>query len=236
MAGNIKGLLFDKDGTLLDFNATWGQWASGFLADLAQGDAALTARMGDAIGYDVARGVFAPTSPVIAGTADVAIDLLLPFVPHWERDALLAHGNAASAAAPLVAPCDLPALFDAFDARGLPCGVATNDAESTAITHVKALGLEDRFNRILGFDSGHGGKPAPDMLWAFSKPLGLAPHEVAMIGDSTHDLHAGRAAGMVCVGVLTGPATRVELEPHADVVLGSVADLPAWLDSPKNDG
>lgn len=231
MAKQIKGLLFDKDGTLLDFDATWGQWARGFLGDLAEGDAALTARMGQAIGYDVGRGRFQPTSPVIAGTADVAIDLLSPFLPHWRRADLMAHGNAMAAAAPLVAPCDLPPLFDRFDALGLALGVATNDAESSAHTHVAALGLEGRFHRILGFDSGFGGKPAPDMLWAFSSHCGLDPAEVAMIGDSTHDMHAGRNAGMVCVGVLTGPATRADLAPHADVVLGSVAELPDWLAS-----
>ncbi|WP_394196963.1 HAD family hydrolase [Litoreibacter albidus] len=230
MTGQIKGLLFDKDGTLLDFNATWGQWAAGFLGELAAGDAALVTRMGDAIGYDVAAGMFHPSSPVIAGTSDVAIDLLLPFLPHWERAALLEHGNAAAAQAPLVAPCPLSALFDEFDTRGLAVGVATNDAESSAIAHVRALGLEGRFARVLGFDSGYGGKPAPEMLWAFSRHCGLEPAQVAMIGDSTHDLHAGRAAGMVCVGVLTGPATREELTPHADVVLNSVADLPDWLD------
>jgi phosphoglycolate phosphatase len=51
-----------------------------------------------------------------------------------------------------------------------------------------------------------------------------------MIGDSLHDLHAGRAAGMAVMGVLTGPATEAELAPHADVVLPSIAALPAWLD------
>jgi phosphoglycolate phosphatase len=50
-----------------------------------------------------------------------------------------------------------------------------------------------------------------------------------MVGDSTHDLHAGRAAGMVCVAVLTGVADRDELAPHADVVLDTIADLPRWL-------
>lgn len=229
MKTQVKGLLFDKDGTLLDFDATWGQWAKGFLTDLAQGDDALAHEMGHAMGYDMAAGVFDPSSPVIAGTADVAIDLLQPFLPHWERDALMAHGNAKAAAAPLVAPCPLPALFDRFDDMGLPCGVATNDAESSAHAHVAQLGLEGRFARILGFDSGFGGKPAPEMLWAFSSHCEMDPASVAMIGDSTHDLHAGRAAGMVCVGVLTGPATRDDLSPHADVVLDSVADLPAWL-------
>ncbi|SFR41836.1 HAD family hydrolase [Litoreibacter janthinus] len=231
MTGKIKGLLFDKDGTLLDFDATWGQWASRFFEDLAQGDPELLARLAGAVDFDIAAKKFNPTSPVIAGTADVAIDLLQPLVPHWEWQALMDYGNEKAAQAELATPCPLPQLFDRLDEMGLTLGVATNDAESSAQAHMRRLGVEGRFARILGFDSGFGGKPAPQMLWAFSEHCGFAPDEVAMIGDSTHDLHAGRNAGMVCVGVLTGPASRIELAPHADVVLDTIADIPDWLEA-----
>ncbi|EPX85444.1 HAD-superfamily hydrolase, subfamily IA, variant 1 family protein [Salipiger mucosus DSM 16094] len=50
-----------------------------------------------------------------------------------------------------------------------------------------------------------------------------------MVGDSTHDLIAGRAAGMQCVGVLTGPAAAEDLASQADVVLPDIGHLPGWL-------
>ncbi len=53
-----------------------------------------------------------------------------------------------------------------------------------------------------------------------------------MVGDSLHDLHAARAAGMVAIGVLTGMADAATLDQSADVVLGSIAELPGWLDRP----
>ncbi|MBU1835047.1 MAG: HAD hydrolase-like protein, partial [Alphaproteobacteria bacterium] len=68
-------------------------------------------------------------------------------------------------------------------------------------------------------------------LLAFCNATGLDPAHCAMIGDSTHDLEAGQAAGMVCIGVLTGPASFDDLTPQADVVLNSIADLPDWLAS-----
>ena len=89
--------------------------------------------------------------------------------------------------------------------------------------------MSDRFDFIAGSDSGFGGKPAPGQLLAFCDATGLAPDTCVMVGDSTHDLDAGRAAGMRCVAVLTGVATRTDLAPFADAVLTSVADLPAWL-------
>jgi phosphoglycolate phosphatase len=50
-----------------------------------------------------------------------------------------------------------------------------------------------------------------------------------MVGDSLHDLDAGRAAGMRTVAVLTGIADRAALAPHADVVLGHIGELPDWI-------
>ncbi|MGB3148663.1 MAG: HAD hydrolase-like protein, partial [Paracoccaceae bacterium] len=58
---------------------------------------------------------------------------------------------------------------------------------------------------------------------------GLAAGEVAMVGDSLHDLQSGRAAGMRTVAVLTGIAKRAELEPFADVVLADIGQLPEWI-------
>jgi len=49
------------------------------------------------------------------------------------------------------------------------------------------------------------------------------------VGDSTHDLIAGRRAGMQTVAVLTGVALEAELAPHADVVLPNIGHIPAWM-------
>jgi phosphoglycolate phosphatase len=55
------------------------------------------------------------------------------------------------------------------------------------------------------------------------------PFHTVMLGDSTHDLQAARAAGMAAVGVLTGVARAAELAPHADAVLADIGELPTWL-------
>jgi phosphoglycolate phosphatase len=50
-----------------------------------------------------------------------------------------------------------------------------------------------------------------------------------MIGDSTHDLKAAKAAQIYAVGVLTGVAEKKELEPYADNILDSIEKIPFWL-------
>jgi phosphoglycolate phosphatase len=66
------------------------------------------------------------------------------------------------------------------------------------------------------------------MLLAFAREGGLDPAEVAVVGDSLHDMAMAGPAGLR-VGVLTGPATAADLEGAADVVLDSIAALPDLL-------
>ncbi|MDN8660439.1 HAD hydrolase-like protein, partial [Staphylococcus aureus] len=81
-----------------------------------------------------------------------------------------------------------------------------------------------------GYDAVANPKPAPDVVIAFCDLTGLKPSEIAMVGDNRHDLDMARAGGCgLAVGVLSGTGTRESLAPLADVVLASVADLPAFL-------
>jgi phosphoglycolate phosphatase len=226
----IRGLVFDKDGTLFDFEATWGGWAARLLTEICGPRAA---EVGAALGFDLARRRFAPTSPIIAETSDTVAALLLPHLPGWERGALVRKMKSEAAETPLVEVAPLRPLLAALAARGLKLGLATNDDESSAHAHLACAGVDDLFGFVAGWDSGWGGKPEAGQLNAFLRWSGLAPAEVAMVGDSRHDLQAGRAAGMVTLGVLTGPATAAELADVADAVLPDIAALPGWLDGPR---
>jgi phosphoglycolate phosphatase len=228
MAG-VRGLIFDKDGTLFDFQATWGAWTEALVLDLAAGDTDLATRLAGAIGYDRVRQRFAPDSPVIAHTPDDIAECLLPELPGANPAALVVRMNTLAANAKQVAAVPLRPLFEALRDRGLAIGLATNDAEAPARAHLSRAGIADLFDFVAGFDSGHGAKPQPGPLLAFAASAGLVPAAVVMIGDSRHDLVAGRAAGMRTVGVLTGLAAAADLAPLADAVLPDIGHLPRWL-------
>jgi phosphoglycolate phosphatase len=181
------------------------------------------------LGYDLERGRFRPESIVIASTTESVAEHLLAVIPGATKDALMARMNERAKDAPQVEAAPLPEVLGRLSGMGFALGVATNDTEGPARAHLRAAGVEEAFGFIAGFDSGWGGKPAPGQLLAFAEALGLEPGDCVMVGDSLHDLHAAQAAGMVGVGVLTGVAGRAELEPAADVVLGSIAELPDWL-------
>lgn len=227
MADSIKGLLFDKDGTLFDFQSTWTSWWAKVLPELA-GSRDAARELGAKIGFDLDTLTFADDSVAIAGTTGEIAMELMKHLPGADFEAFLAHLDQSASQTPQfeVIPL-LPFLQSLRPDYAL--GLATNDTERAARAHLASAGIEDQFDFIAGFDSGFGGKPQPGMQKAFCKAQSLRPAQVAMIGDSTHDLISGRAAGMTTVAVLTGHALADELQPYADVVLPSIAELPDWL-------
>lgn len=234
----IDAVVFDKDGTLFDFRKSWGRYVRGVIDDLAGGALASPQRRADlasAIGFELATGDFAADSPVIAGTADDIADHLLPLLPGWGHAALVDRLNTRSSEAVMTEAVPLVPLITTLRARGLRIGLATNDVEAAARAHLAAVGVDQLFDAILGADSGHGAKPGPGMLLAFSRSVGVPPARVLMVGDSRHDLFAGRAAGMQTIAVLTGIATAADLAPLADAVLRDVGDLPPWIDARRAD-
>lgn len=222
------GILFDKDGTLFDFEATFAPACAAVARELARGDEELAGRLCETVGFDLASQRFLPSSVVIAGTAgdiarSVAATLGLDADETLARriDALFERHTAGSYR-----------LFEGVEglvamlaASGLAVGMATNDAEFNGRAHARLAGIDAHFRFFAGYDSGHGAKPGAGMILAFAQAIGAQPEEIVMVGDSLHDMHAARAAGAIAVAVTTGLAPREMLEPHADYVIASLGDL-----------
>jgi len=225
----IRAIIFDKDGTLTDFRATWGAGTRHVLGELSCGDTALAARLALALGYDAATHGFEADSPAVTGPSEAIVDLLAPHLPHLPRDVLDLRFAVASAEVRQVPAVDLPPLFEALAGLGYALGVVTNDTEGSAREHLEAFGVAGHVVFLAGADSGHGAKPEPGQLLAFSAATGIAPEAVVMVGDTGHDLRAGRSAGMATVGVLTGMTPESLLAPLADAVLPDIGHLPGWL-------
>lgn len=226
----IQAILFDKDGTLFDFMATWGAWTRNLIADLAAGSGQNADLLARAVGYDLGSGTFDPESPVIAHTPGDIAAALLPHLPGSNPVSLVGRMNALASEATLAPAVPLVPLLGHLKARGLKIGLATNDAEAPARAHLAQAGVADFFDFVAGWDSGYGAKPGTGQMMAFAEQSGVAAARVVMVGDSRHDLVAGRAAGMRTVGVLTGPARAEDLAFLADAVLPDIGHLPGWLD------
>jgi phosphoglycolate phosphatase len=229
----IRGVLFDKDGTLSDFSSQWLPAYRAAVDMLSSGDRPLADRLLRLGGYDPALDRLDPASPLACGTnrqiAEVwARGLNLPMSEAlYERVQVVFHEVASANARPVT---DLKALFGRLKARGLFLGVATTDSTATARANLETFGIAALVDFVVGADAGHGVKPEPGMLLAFCAAGGFAPAETAMVGDSVVDLTMGRRAGAgLVIGVTSGVTPCATLERHADVVLETVAEIESAL-------
>ncbi|MEM9210490.1 MAG: HAD family hydrolase [Pseudomonadota bacterium] len=226
----IKAILFDKDGTLFHYAATWGAWARSTLMHLTDGDADLARRMGWEVGYRWDSDDFVSGSPIVHGEAEEINRIWqasLPGLSVEEINRVALHYIHNTAAAPVG---DLNAILGGLVDAGFVLGVATNDFEEGAHKQLGDHGASGHFAFIAGYDSGYGAKPEPGQILGFADHVGIDAMAVAMVGDSTHDLHAAARANVgLKVGVLTGPAVEADIADAADVVLPDISHLERYL-------
>lgn len=229
----IRGILFDKDGTLLDFQKTWGPMNAEAALFAAGGDRSLARRLLTVAGTDPDTLVTKPDSLLAAASnAEIASAWVAAGSP-FEAGALLAalDQRFTEGAANAVPVADLSRLFGRLSARGYVLGIASSDSEGAIRAMTRRFEIDGHLRFCAGYDSGHGRKPGPGMFNAFCAAAGIAPSEAAVVGDNLHDMDMAAAGGAGArIAVLTGTGTRQTLELHSDACLESIELLEAWLD------
>ena len=133
-------------------------------------------------------------------------------------------------------PAPLPGvreLVAAIEHRGLPWAVATSSRKDQVGTSVAALGLEKE-PKIVDASHVEHAKPEPDLLLLAAREVGVDPARCWYIGDSTWDMTAAVAAGMLPLGVTAGAAVddAALRGAGAAAVADSLLELAATLDGP----
>ncbi len=229
----IRAILFDKDGTLLDFNATWLDFVREFAFRAADGAEARSQELLEMAGYDRTSGRFHGGSVVAAGTSADIIAIMYPHASKAEQQALVEDADRLASDVAQNRAVALPGVIETLGrlhANGFKLGLATNDSTAGPEPTLTKFGIAHLFDAAYGYDAVANPKPAPDVVLAYADTVGASPDQVAMVGDNAHDLEAARAAGAgLSVGVLSGNSTISDLKPLADFVIESVTDLPDLL-------
>jgi phosphoglycolate phosphatase len=229
----IDLLIFDKDGTLIEFHLMWGAWVD-----------VLAGRLEAAAGVPLRAGLY-PLLGVDPETGLVHAHGLLAATPMARIREVVEQYVDGAGAGPAVAAAavdsawhapdpvalaqpvtDLVGLFARLRPRVRLFAVATSDDRDPTERTLEALGVATEMAGLACADDGIPTKPAPDPVLHLCRMLGVPPERAAVVGDSPADLRMGRAAGVArTIGVLTGVGDRAALQPLADVVLGSIAEL-----------
>ncbi len=204
-----RGLIFDLDGTLVDtlpdiataINLARGHYG---LASLPEGE--ITSQVGNGTEYLVRQ-----TVPVAAHLFEEAHRRYGTFYDRHMLDQSRLHEG-------------VEAVLAHF--RGRFLGVVTNKPIRQTEKLLSGLAVRSLFNTVLGGDSLDEKKPHPLPLLHFMSQNGLRPEEVAMIGDGINDVRAGKAAGVMTVGVTFGVATREEMTAEGpDFIIERMSEL-----------
>ncbi|MDQ3127942.1 MAG: HAD family hydrolase [Chloroflexota bacterium] len=228
----VEVVVFDKDGTLISFEAMWSGWARelGTRLEIATrrpvaGDIFTT------IGYDPVADRVQPGGPLAIATMAGIEELVAAFLRRWCPSVNAARRILAEAwfepdpVAHAVPLADLPRLFGELRASGRRIGIATTDDRRPTEATLSGLALDAFVDDIVCGDDHGPTKPDPATLVAIGDRLDVAIGRIAMVGDTPADVRMARAAGARSIGVTSGVASTADLAPFADVVLVSVAAL-----------
>lgn len=234
---HLRGIVFDKDGTLIDYAATWIPTNHLVARQVAAGDEALAALLLRVAGHDPLTDHITPGCPLAAGSALDVARVWAPLLPSppaslLELAAAIDAGFHEGGLRYLRPIGDLVHLLSTLRSWGFRLGIATADGIAATQAGLSALQVLHYFDFVAAYDSGHGHKPGPGMVLAFCAHLGLRPEEVLVIGDNRQDIEMARAAGAglaVAVRSGTGPTTSdsaaVVESFGADLVLDDVHGL-----------
>ena len=122
-------------------------------------------------------------------------------------------------------------LVEAIRRSGRVLGIVTS--KKRRATHMGLARCDlpaEWFAAIVTADDVERYKPEPEPVLKALDLLGICGDEALFVGDSTHDMRCGRAAGVLTAAALWGPYTRAQLEPtEPDVWLEKPGDLRAVL-------
>lgn len=239
---SIKGILFDKDGTLLDFVGLWGTWAltvTGLLEQaVLQAGGKLTVDRGKVLGLILDNGG-AVVDYDVEGPLAMATEAETTAVLAWQLYAAGVPWNEAMRQVRLLLDSAMETVRQQRSAKpvpqlepllarcrelGLRLGVVTADRTSEASAHLEWMGLGAYFASIVGTDLVPLGKPDPSMALLACAELGLRPEEVLVIGDSNADMQMGKRAG-AALTVGYAPGGKMEHLLDADEIIRSYDEL-----------
>ena len=234
----LKAVLFDKDGTLVDYFGPWLPRAARAVDAVETNYPAIGPELRDSLGIDrngalTRLGTLGslPLHDTISRLGSVFDRAGISQDRRASTQSFLRHMLAfprSRVPQPIV---DIGELFDTLHRMGLTVGVITNDTEETGREQLQQLGVFHKLDYYSGYRDGQPYKPDPRAMFRFCDAYGIAPESVAYVGDSRVDMEmAVRAGAALAIGVLTGVGVDDTLLPFASVILDSIADLLPFLE------
>ena len=213
MSANIKFIVFDWDGTLMDSETQIVSCLHAAIADLG-----LEPMDDDTVKNVIGLGLREAIDTLVPGRDDQFHQAFVEFYrTHWFQSGKSALFDGARD------------VLDIIREQDLLLGIATGKARRGLQRVLDDTGLESYFHATRCADEAHS-KPHPQMLLDMMEELGVKPEQTIMVGDTEYDMEMATNAGAAKVAVRCGVHSEERLQQHAPLVcLDGVSDMPAWM-------
>lgn len=205
----IKGIMFDKDGTLISMMEYWRKPLERTIFKIFDSlcildNKILFNKLMTVAGIDGEKIV--QNSPLVAGTNyDIAVEMKkildnegIETGQHFVHSVTNDVNYFACEYGEIKGTTNLKQLFARLKNRGIKIALATSDGYASSVNCLDQLGVEQAID-FWGSDDGRcKQKPDPDMAKRFCEMYSLLPSEVIMVGDSENDMLFARNSG--CLG------------------------------------
>jgi len=215
----IKALCFDVDGTLSDTDDLYAQKIVDILPRFLFRDPMHMARR-------IVMWVEAPGNALLGFADTIGVDDEMTAFIDWMN-----RHRKHTLKTFLLVP-DVDKMLAHMQGR-YPMAIVSARDEKSTMRFLTQFDLCEYFDTIVtGLSTPHT-KPYPDPIILAAQKMGVSPQECLMIGDTTVDMRAGKAAGAQTLGVLCGFGEEAELRQlGADLILKSTSDLPQVFGEP----
>lgn len=236
----IKGILFDKDGTLIDFFEVWGKSVNPvidkilFMYGLEQ-EKGLKERILTKMGVhgevidpegSFAWKSFAMIAEEIAeemtwGRPEVSVN----DVQLKEYLTVFFDQEINSRWKKFPVFTDLIVLMEELHQMGISTGIVTTDEYQATKECMIKTGICHQISFLGTAGTDMPVKPDKELLFMAAGQWKIEPAQIAVVGDTPNDMRFAKNAGAIAIGVLSGTGKRKDLEQHADYVIDSVDNL-----------
>ena len=231
----VDGIIFDKDGTLMSFDAFWVSLSVKALEDVL-GKLGMEPGLVDEIleAFGVHDGVTDINGVLCKGTyaemGEIVYEILSAHGCDADREDVVRAVEEAysrNAAAGDVKPTcpDLAEALAELKARGLRLAVVTTDNEPITRHCLAGLGVLQYFDIIFTDDGHTPTKPDPFCAGEFCRLYGLDQERVVMVGDTMTDVRFAKNAGITAISLASTPEKKALLAPYTDVIIDAISEL-----------